>query len=107
MFFFGRKKAAQKRGEARELVETNCAATEALLVLAGDNEELVKQLTELREQLKYLVPTEDTPAYDNKIKNKIGDLRIELTKSEGAESARVQKIIKEIKLLLADRKAAI
>lgn len=89
----------------RELVGENAKAVEGLIVLAGDNEELVKELKEVQEQLKYLIPSEDRKVidYDKKIKNIIGDLRIALTKSDGEESKKTEELIKDIKLAVADR----
>ena len=105
MLFFKKKKPADKTKENRELIETNAKAVEALVVLAGENTELVARLKELQEQLKYLIPTDNPKVIDcdKTIKNKIGDLRIALTKSEGETSNKAEDLIQDIKLAVADR----
>lgn len=101
-----KKTEAQKTIDDRELVATNSASFEALIVLAQENEELITEMNALQEQLKYLVPVEDAKVadYDKKIKNLIGDLRIALTKSEGEETNKTKDILLDLKLAVADRK---
>lgn len=104
MWFFKKKKPADKVAENRELIETNSKAVEALLVLAQD-EQTAATLRELQEKLKYLIPSEDAKVTDcdKTIRNKIGDLRIALTKSDGEASKKTAELITEIKLTIADR----
>lgn len=109
MGLFRRKKVADKVKEDRELVETNSKAVEALVVLAEDNAELISELKDLQEKIKYLIPVENSKVVDcdKKIKNLIGDLRIALTKSDGEESKKVSNILTDIKLAIADRNTKI
>lgn len=105
MGLFRRKKVADKVKEDRELVETNGKAIEALVVLAGDNAELVGELRDLQEKLKYLIPAEDSKVvdYDKKIRNLIDDLRILFVKSDGESTKKAKNILMDIKLAIADR----
>ena len=104
---FKKKKAADKVKENRELIEDNSKAIEALIVLSKDNVEIIDDLKELQEKLKYLVPSNDSAVidYDKKIKNKIGDLKIALTKSDGETSKKATEILMDIKLAIAERNA--
>lgn len=89
----------------RELVAENAKRVEALIVLAGDDEELVNSLNALQEQLKYLVPTDDKKVYDSdmKIKHNIEDMKIVLTKDGKDKADKANSLIKDIKVLIADR----
>lgn len=104
-WFFKKKKPVDRVKADRDLVETNAKTVEALVILAQGNAEVEAQLRELQEKLKYLIPTEDPKVYDcdKGIRNKLGDLRIALTKADGESSKKVQECITEIKLAMADR----
>lgn len=109
VFFFMRKKRRGTDGdrnkEDRDLIAANAASVEALLVLAENNAELIAELKELQEKIKYLMPSvkDDVFELDKKITNLIGDLRIALTKTDGEEDKKTENLIKQIKLTIADR----
>ncbi len=119
MCFFRKKKVADKTKYDRELIETNSKAMEALIVLAKDNVATVEALKAVQEKIKYLKPSNDSKVihYDEVIKNKIGDLRIILTKSDKAGNCEhetiskvefeigreAEKLLTDIKLAIADR----
>lgn len=105
MCFFRKKKAAVKVKEDRELVEANSKAIEALIILAQNDDVIVNELKGVQEKLKYLVPSDNSKVfdYDKSIKNKIGDLRIVLTKSDGEVTKKANDILTDIKLAIADR----
>ena len=105
MLFFGKKKPAVQTKEDRDIIEQNSKAVNALIVLAGSNVDMVKQLKALQESLKYLIADEKSKIidYDKKIRNKLGDLRIALTKADGEYSVKADDIISDIKLIIADR----
>jgi len=109
MCFFRKKKTGAKAKEDRELVNANSKAIEALLLLAQKNDDLVKDLKRIQEKLKYLIPTENAKVldYDKAIKNKIGDLRIVLTKSEGETTKKASDLLLDIEMTVADRNAKI
>ena len=107
MCFFRKKKAAVKNSEDREIIEHNSKSIDALLILAEENEEFKSDLLELKESIKYLVPSYDSKVIDadKKIRNLIGDLRIALTKSEGEDSKKTSRYFQEIRMAVADRNA--
>ena len=106
---FGKKKTADVVKQDREDIATNASKMDALIVLAGDNVEVKKEMEELKEQLKYLRPSEDSKVndYEKKIKNLIDDLKIALNKSDGESTDKAKKLIKNIKLAIAERNAKI
>lgn len=109
VFFLTRKKRRGTDGdrnkEDRDLIAANAASVEALLVLAENNAELISELKELQEKIKYLMPSvkDDVFELDKKITNLIGDLKIALTKTDGEEDKKTENLIKQIKLTIADR----
>lgn len=104
MCFFKKKQSTAVQ-EDRELVAKNEKSIEALIVLAGDNEDFKKQLRLLQEKLKYLTPSETVKDYDKKIRNEIEDLRIILNKSEGELPKKAENTLKQILVLIGDRNA--
>ena len=105
MCLFKRKNAADKAKENRELIAANSNAVDGLIVLAGTNDELIAELKDLKEKLKYLIPSDNVKVvdYDKQIKNMLGDLRIALTKADGEVSKKAKDLIRDIKLAAADR----
>lgn len=107
MCFFHKKSKGEKTKEDKELISQNARSIEALLVLASGEgaEEFKAELKKLQEDLKYLVPSESDKVkdYDKKIKNAIEDLRIELVKGDGEIKEKAQRLLKQIKLDVADR----
>ncbi len=109
VFFLMRRKRRGTDGdrnkEDRDLIAANAASVEALLVLAENNAELISELKELQEKIKYLMPSvkDDVFELDKKITNLIGDLRIALTKTDGEEDKKTENLVKQIKLTIADR----
>ena len=106
---FKKKKVVDKVKDDREFIETNSKSIEAIVVLAKDNEEIIQDLKELQETLKYLIPSAESSVIDcdKKIKNKIGDLKIALTKSDGETSKKAAEVLMEVKLAIAERNAKI
>lgn len=107
MCFFRRKKVADKVKEDSQLIDFNSKSIDSLIVLAKDNTAVIGELKLLQSSLKYLIAMEDSKVvdYDKKIKDKLGDLRIALTKSDGEETKKTDELITEIKLAIADRRA--
>lgn len=103
---FGRKKStSEKVGLNRELISENEKSIDALILLAGENEKLVEELKEIKEKIKYLIPSENPKVveYDTKIKNFIEDMRIALVKADGEVDKKINSILMQIKLAIADR----
>ena len=105
MGLFKKKKSADKTIEDRELVEFNSDSISTLLVFTENNEQLTSQLKDLQDTLKYLIPSSKSEImdYDKKIKNKIGDLKIALTKSDGETSSKATDALQEIKIAISER----
>lgn len=105
MCFFRKKKVSDLTTQDRELIEFNAKSVESLIVLAKGNFDLIKELNVLKEKIKYLIASDKAKIYDydKAIKNKIGDLKIALTRSEGADNKSIQQLIAEIDLAVADR----
>ena len=104
---FKKKKNVDKVKEDRELVAFNSKSIETLLVHAEKNQDLTNELKELQNKLNYLIPSikSEILDYDKKIKNKIGDMKIALTKSDGETSNKAEDILKDIKIAIAERNA--
>ena len=111
MGLFHRKKAADKSLEDKELISENERSVDSLIVLAqqANNEQFVVELKQLKEKIKYLIPSTDDKVrdYDKKIKNLIGDLRIALVKGDSEVSVKANNLLTQIKLAIADRNAKI
>ncbi len=92
--------------ESRTAVSDNAQTIEVLLVLAKGKDALIKELQDLQEKLKYLSPsTEDkVKDIDKKIKNLLGDIKIELNKHrEGDDVGKTMRILEEIQVNVAER----
>ena len=111
MGLFFKKKNSVKSAEDKDLVSENERSVDALIILAeqAKDEEFVEQLKQLKEQIKYLIPsTEDKVRdYDKKIKNLLGDLRIALVKGDSEITVKANNILTQIKLAIADRNTKI
>lgn len=108
MGLFGQKREADKVKEDRELISFNEKSIASLIVLAEGNDELIKELQKLQEKLKYLTPTSDSKIsdFDKKIKNTLQDLKVVLIKTANSEqNQKINMMLSDIKLLIADRKA--
>lgn len=105
MLFFKKKNQAEKNLDDRLLISENAASVEALIVIAKGNPEVIGELKDLQEKLKYLIPSANTKIaeYDKTIKNKLGDLRIALTKADGETTKKVTDVIEDIKVTVVDR----
>ena len=109
MGLFFKKKNSVKSAEDKDLVSENERSVDALIILAqqANDEQFVEQLKQLKEQIKYLIPsTEDKVRdYDKKIKNLLGDLRIALVKGDSEITVKAGNLLTQIKLAIADRNA--
>lgn len=110
MGFFRKKKDSEKAHLDRELIDDNTGAMDALIILAEQNKEhaeLVEEFKRIKEQIKYLIASEDDKVrdYDKKIRNAIDDLRIEMVKGDSEMSSKASKLLLQLKLTIADRNA--
>ena len=102
----GKKSERDLLLESRQLIGNNAQSVEVLLVLASGKEGMTKELKDLQEKLKYLSPSADerVKALDMKIKDALGDIKIELTKSKGSEDCgKADKFMQEIQVHIAER----
>ncbi len=107
MGLFGRKKASLKVSNDRELISENEKTVDALILLAESNETLTKQLRDIKEKIKYLIPSEDSKIYDfdKKIQNLIQDVRIALVKTDGEPGKKIDNALLQLDLAIVDRNA--
>lgn len=107
--FFKKKSGAQKVTENRELIEENAKSIGALIVLANGNVDTIGELKDLQARIKYLIPSQEPKVVDcdKKIKSLLGDLRIALTKSDGEDSKKTAALIRDIKVVVEDRKTRV
>ncbi|MCH5142715.1 MAG: LPXTG cell wall anchor domain-containing protein [Clostridiales bacterium] len=106
LIFLRKKKVQPSDPDADlKLIAENSKFVEVLLVQAEGNEEIVNELKELQEDLKYLKPSREKKVYDydKKIKDNLGDLKIAFTKTDGEGSKKTVQLIKDIKMLVAER----
>lgn len=105
-------KNKRKRGvdesvlESRDEVNENARTVQVLKVLAEGKPEVEQKLDELYDKLLYLTPSaeEEVAVIDEKIKNALGDIKIELTKTRGDEGCgKAEKYIEDIKVMIAER----
>ena len=78
---------------------------DALIVLA--EEELKQDLEKIKEEIKYIIPLTDDKAYkmDEKMRNLIDDIKIELVKDKS--TVKVANLIKDLRVMIAERKALV
>lgn len=109
MCFFKKKKNSEKVKQDRDLISENEKAIDALIILAVNNPDLINEFKQIKEKIKYLIPSEkdNVRDYDKKIKNLIADLRIVLVKNDSELTIKANKILTQIKLAIADRNANI
>ena len=105
MCFFKKRKIAEKTQDDRELIAINFKAVDALIALAKDDADMIEALKDLQEKIKYLIPSNSSKVidFDKHIKHKIDDLRVVLIKSDSAVKSDVEKLIVDIKVVIADR----
>ena len=105
-FILGRRKnSSPAPDEDNGIIAENTKFVEVLLAQAEGNEEVVNELKELQEELKYLKPSREKKVYDydKKIKDNLGDLKIAFTKTDGDSNKKTVQLIKDIKILIAER----
>ena len=105
MFFGKRKKLAQKNQLDRNVIDVNYKMIDALVVLCTDDD-FNTELKKLQEQLKYQISSTNDKvcSFDKKIKSAIDDLKIALTKEGDAKNnAKAQSLLREIRVLIAER----
>lgn len=105
MCCFHKKTEAERNVDDREIIERNAKSVETLKVLGGETYKA--KLDELQEKLKYLIPSTDKEVIrcDEKISDRLDDIKIALNKSGDAPSQKVDDGLQAVYLVLADRGA--
>lgn len=87
----------------KKQIEKNVSKIEAMLVLADGNNMLCNRLVEIKESVKFLNPSKDAKVMliDEKISNKLDDLKIEISKDNTVET--IWRIIEEVEGFVATR----
>ncbi len=92
--------------ESRDEVSENAHTVQVLKALAEGKPDMIAKLERLYDKLLYLTPSadEEVAVIDEKIKNALGDIKIELTKTRGEEGCgKAEKYLEDIKVLVAER----
>lgn len=107
MGLFGKRKTAKVQIEADiELIEENARAVDVLMVYSKSDAATLEKLTALKDDIKYLSPSceAEVKAYDKKIADKLGDLKLALNKARQRDMFEQSKqLIEEIELVIAER----
>lgn len=103
------KKKPMKPDDDKELIDENARFVEVLKAQAEGNDEVLEELNDLQEKIKYLKPSREKKVYeyDKKIKDSLGDLKIAFTKTDGEGSKKTVQLIKDIKVLVAERNVSV
>lgn len=111
MCFFKKKMTSrQKTVNDIMLIKSNMQAIDVLIAYAEDNAIIKERLLKLQEKIKYLNPIDkdNIQSLDKKIGNKIGDLKIELSKdSNKVDFERVQNALKELEIAVVERQSKV
>ncbi len=102
----GKKDERELLLESRRRVGDNAQSVDVLLVLASGKDEMTDKLKALQEKLKYLSPSADekVKAIDEKIRQALDDVKIELTKSKGSkDSGKAERFLEDIEVQIAER----
>ena len=106
MCFKKKKKIGEIYTEDRKCVLLSAQEIDVLMVLDKKNFYKAK-FEEMKDQLLYLSPRDNKEVYeiDKKIKDKIGDLKLVLNKSDEDENESVISIIDNIFVMISERNA--
>ena len=109
MWFFKRKNKTEQLLNNKHHIEAMAASIDVLISLGQENEELVATLKAIQDKIKYFNPSDksDVLDLDKKIENKLGDLKIDITKAkQKGEYANALSLANEIKdVLVVERNA--
>lgn len=101
-----RKSSDETVLESRDEVSENAHTVQVLKALAEGKPDMIAKLERLYDKLLYLTPSadEEVAVIDEKIKNALGDIKIELTKTRGEEGCgKAEKYLEDIKVLVTER----
>lgn len=102
-----KKQSYEAANENHKLVEENKRNITVLLTYAEDYPAVVEKIKEIEELVKYMGPSTNKEAakYDNKISEKIGDIKIALNKGGTDCEDKCISLIKKLKIDVVERLA--
>lgn len=102
-----KKQSYETANENHKLVEENKRNITVLLTYAEDYPALVEKIKEIVELVQYMGPTtnKDAIKYDNKISEKIGDIKIAISKGGTECEDKCFGLIKKLKIDVTERLA--
>ena len=102
-----KKQSYEAANESHKLVEENKRNITVLLTYAEEYPALVEKIQEIVDLVKYMGPTtnKDASKYDNKISEKIGDIKIALNKGGTDCEDKCIGLVKKLKIDVVERLA--
>ncbi len=84
-------------------IEKSVQNIESMIVLADGNDKLCNKLVELKDEIRFLNPSKNAKvkAVDEKIANRLDDIKIEISKDK--ESETIYRMIEEVEGFLSQR----
>ncbi len=84
-------------------IERSVQNIESMIVLADGNDTLTNKLVELKDEIRFLNPSKNpkVKAVDEKIANKLDDIKIEISKDKDSEA--IFRMIEEVEGYLSQR----
>ena len=84
-------------------IERSVQNIESMIVLADGNDTLTNKLVELKDEIRFLNPSKNpkVKAVDEKIANKLDDIKIEISKDKDSEA--ILRMIEEVEGFLSQR----
>lgn len=100
------KREGEKRAGVltnKRQIERSVQNIESMIVLADGNDTLSNKLVELKDEIRFLNPSKNPKikAIDEKIANKLDDIKIEISKDK--ESEAIFRMIEEVEGFLSQR----
>lgn len=101
------KEEAKKESEGvlvnKRQIEKSVQNIESMIVLADGNDRLCNKLVELKDEIRFLNPSKNPKVkqIDEKIANKLDDIKIEISKDKEAET--IFRMIEEVEGFIAQR----
>ncbi len=99
----GEKKDSRNVIMNKRQIEKSVQNIESMIVLADGNDTLTNKLVELKDEIRFLNPSKSSKvkAVDEKIANKLDDIKIEISKDKNSEVS--FRLIEEVEGFLAQR----
>ena len=103
----GKDETAEKTSGAvlknKRKIEKTVKNIESMIVLADGNDRLCNKLVELKDEIRFLNPSKSdkVSAVDDKIANRLDDIKIEISKDVNSET--IWRMIEEVEGFIAQR----